>query len=123
MGSCPPCTQQAASQGQLHNVLGHLPGWSMAGGGRAGQHELVAPSPRACTRSPRVEPQAGAQPLTATEAIQDYNPQTSSHRLPAVYDFEYELESTRGRKRILSTGEGQRWLQAAVLGFTSTYPH
>jgi len=25
--------------------------------------------------------------------------------LPAVYDFEYELESTRGRKRILSTGQ------------------
>lgn len=24
--------------------------------------------------------------------------------MPAVYDFEYELESTRGRKRILSTG-------------------
>lgn len=47
--------------------------------------------------------------MTATEAAQDYNPQPPFHRLPAVYDFEYELESTRGRKRILSTGEGQRW--------------
>jgi hypothetical protein len=34
-----------------------------------------------------------------------------------VYDFEYELESTRGRKRILSTGEAAvQWQGMSIVG-------
>ena len=35
--------------------------------------------------------------------------QRSSSSGSTIFDFEYELESTRGRKRILSTGEKARF--------------